>query len=593
MSVQITSVDEIDYSQPFVIFGECPEYPYQLTVEGSDTRGLISDYPEYISDFSVLVETGLFDYFTEILEKDGYSVYLLDSAMKVIDKHHEWSKPIEIEGLTLPSIGDKEGGLFPYQQYAIRKALEGNFLFFNHDTGTGKSITAAGGAQELFNRGQIDVVLFFTLRKNKINMMRAFNKTTKLRAVNIEGTKARRERMFKNEPADVYVMNYEKANFDFDILKERIGGLRVLFVLDEVQKILIHGKGNKPNKAGQGIKELIKVSGKDSHVWPMSATAINADPERYHHLFDKIPGKKNPLGSLTSYRTKYVKEEVYVRSGWGGEIKRIWNTFKIKEVRHVIAPYTHAVRKSDPGVREYFKETRLVPIPIQLSDEERGLYDLVKEIGSDDDPDLWGQYYRVLKYICNTTSTLAHSESAIAKAIVESVPDLEKIESSKMETLVDQLEEIRDQGDKVVVFSQYTNMGVFRISEALKKAKIKHVVHYGTGMTDKAAQMAQDEFKSDPSVTVFLSSDAGSHGLSFQEARYVIHFDFGQSYDLFKQRSDRIDRADSYLDGLTSYVYICEDTAEERSWKILNDRKKMGANIQGTIEEVARAELEG
>jgi SNF2 family DNA or RNA helicase len=158
-----------------------------------------------------------------------------------------------------------------------------------------------------------------------------------------------------------------------------------------------------------------------------------------------------------------------------------------------------------------------------------------------------------------------------------------------METFIDLVSSIKDQGDKVVAFTQYTNLGLFLIADELTKAGISYVTHYGTGMTDKEAQEAQDSFKADPSITVFLSSDAGSHGLSFQEARYVINYDLPYSFDLLTQRNDRIDRADSFLEGLTSYVLITEDTVEMRIWNIVNQRRLMSAAIQGTKEQFSRS----
>ncbi len=592
--LEIDTEDEIDTSSPFVVFGEAEQYPYQLMCLGLDSDQLIADYPTFLSNFSVLIETGLFDRFCEKLDEDGYRIYFFKSGKRVLRKHQEWSEPLLVEGLNLPDRGHTKGALFPYQMYAIRKGLDADldtkFLFANHGTGTGKSVTACAGAQELFNRGMIDVVFFFTLRKNKINMMRAFNNFTQLRAVNIEGTKAKRTKEFAKQDADVYVMNYEKANFDQKILQDRIAGKRVFFIFDEVQKILIH-KSGKPNLAGQGIASLIETAGKQPYmnVWPMSATVINADPERYFYLYSHAPGK-HPLKNITTYRKRFTERTEMNRTPWGSiDIKYIWDPQKLEEVRHIVAPWTHTVRKTDPGVREYFKDTKFEPVYIQLSDEDRELYELVKQAGSEDDEKLWGQYYRVLNYICNTAGSLKYSQSEIAKTIVESVPDLSSKTSSKMETLVEQVQSIKDQGDKSVVFTQYTNLGLFLIAEELENAGIKHVVHYGTGMTDKQAQMAQDEFKSDPSVTAFLSSDAGSHGLSFQEARYVINFDCPYSYDLLTQRNDRIDRADSYLDGLTSYVYICEDTVEERRWLINNERRSLAAATQGTIEQYSRS----
>ena len=86
---------------------------------------------------------------------------------------------------------------------------------------------------------------------------------------------------------------------------------------------------------------------------------------------------------------------------------------------------------------------------------------------------------------------------------------------------------------------------------------------------------------------MFLSSDAGAYGLNFQEARYVINYEPTYSWDTLMQRSERINRADSYLDGLTSYVYVTEDSVEERVWARCNERRELAAATQGTTEALS------
>jgi hypothetical protein len=50
------------------------------------------------------------------------------------------------------------------------------------------------------------------------------------------------------------------------------------------------------------------------------------------------------------------------------------------------------------------------------------------------------------------------------------------------------------------------------------------------------------------------------------------------------QRSNRIDRADSYLDGLTSYVFVTDDSVEQRVWDICNERRELASATLGTTE---------
>jgi SNF2 family DNA or RNA helicase len=122
---------------------------------------------------------------------------------------------------------------------------------------------------------------------------------------------------------------------------------------------------------------------------------------------------------------------------------------------------------------------------------------------------------------------------------------------------------------------------------------VPHVLHYGTGQSARESQAAQDRFKADPDITAFCSSDAGTHGLNLQEARYVINVDPTYSYDDLAQRNARIDRADSHLDGLTAYVLITEDSVEERVWDVCESRRQLAAAVQGTQEELSYGDHAG
>lgn len=597
--IEIQTLDEIDQGSVFVLIDEDPRYPDQLLVQTIDQDNLLYSYPEYISPYSVLIETGMWNSFSQRLTEDGWTVYVMPEAQRVVQKFEEWSKPLVVANYKLPNKPDgSPGALHPYQQYGLNKAMSSpnGFFFFNWGTGAGKGVAATAGAQELINQDKIDLVYVFTMRKMKINLMREFLTKTNLTARVIDGktyqknkkkysAKQDRAEQFAKQDAQVYVMNYEKAREDYEILEKRAKGKRVLFIFDEVQKILTYTQG-KPNLAGAGIRDLIR-SVKKPYVWPMSATVIGRDPERFWHLFN-LPVGANKLGLLSEFRSDYAPGEPQLgTSVWNREPVYEWQPELLEEVRHRIAPWTHSVRKSDPGVREFFKSTEFTILPVQLSDEDQKLYRLVEELGAED-PDNWGQYYRVLRYICNTAEGLHHSGSEVAQAISGAFPSLSTKTSAKMEALVNKVEEIRDSGEKVIVFSQFTNMGIFRIAEEFDRRGITYVLHYGTGMSDKQAQKAQDDFRANPDITVFLSSHAGGAGLSFERVKSVIVYELPYDYDITQQLLGRNDRANSELDIMTNYAFVCDGTVEERIRGINENRMLISSAIQGTTEEYSR-----
>lgn len=498
---------------------------------------------------------------------------------------------MDIRGFT-PPIRFEEGrevqALYPFQEEALERVFrESSYLFFNHATGTGKSVVAVAGMQEMINnRHEIDLALVFTLRLNKKNFVRTIERMTELRVKNIEGVKDARKKAYEKADFDVLVMNYEKAHFDFDELSALIEGKRVLFVFDEVQKILLI------NRAEKAMRQLVKVPS-FSAIWPMSASVVENDPWRFWRCFYFM--KPNPLGTQEDFKKRYVEKTILKDYGRYQEYVPVWNLEALKDIPERVVNYTHVVRKNDPEVRPFFKDTQLIVEKVQLSDQDRELYDIVLEAIRADFKQLSHlakvSYYQTLRLICNTSEALNVTDNQVAAFIRSQGLVFDSRTSAKFEMIIDKIKAIRDQGDKIVVFTHWVPLSLLPFSRRLTEEGISHVTHYGTGMTAREAQEAQDRFKGNPDVTVFLSSDAGSHGLNFQEAAYTINIECPHSYDLLMQRNNRIDRIDSYHQLLTNYVYVTEDSVEEQIWVVNDQRRQLSSTIQGTREEFGRINL--
>lgn len=584
----------VQAGEKIVVVEDSPDYVGNLTFGVmEDMVGFARTYSEYLSPYCVLNELFLLGPFLEKLEGDGWEVVFMPECQAALDQYARHSQELIVEGLKLGS------GLFPFQQYDLNQALERmpsakqrqTGYFFNWSPGAGKGTAAAAGAQELLvNRQEVDLVLFFTLRKMKTNMARRVEALTDLVAEVVDGTAAKRKKRYAAAEAHCYLLNYEKAHFDQGPLIDLIHGKRVLFILDETQKIL-YGENGSPTRARYGLEKLIHAGCKRAIVWAMSATVVKSSPLRYHDVFrvQEMNGR-NPLGTKESFLNTYAKEiEEIEIPGTNRSFTVIdWNKQALAEIPHLVAGATGVVRKTSPGVREFFQDMTTQVIDVQMSPEDRKLYEQIKA-DARKNPTKVMQYYALLRHVCNTPESLERSDSPLAAHYLATYPELiTSKNSSKMETVCEQLEQIVAAGDKAVVFCSRTHMGLFLISEELDRRKINHVNHYGTGMSDKQAQAAQDRFMEDPECSVFLSSDAGASGLNLQVARYVLNYDCPYDPDMLTQRNDRIDRADSHLTGLTAYVFITEDTIEERIWETQEERRQLSGITQGTVENLSR-----
>lgn len=588
-----------------VLVREHPEHPGYLLFDVGDDNAqqFYSTYREWMSRYLALNELFLLQPFCEKMTSDGYHVIFDPDSAAVLTDHRRWSLSLDIEGFDFTDRRTGEPGqLFDFQTFTLNRALEranarardDRFFFFGWGTGAGKTVAAAAGAQELFNRHQIDVVMAFTLRRMRINYKRFFDAATTLKTDLVEGSKDKRREIYSHQgPGQVWVNNYAKLRFDKALMADQIGDQRVLWILDEVQELTTAGNKNSWRK---GLDELVK--GRDI-VWPMTASAVEETPLKFRDIFELSNGSKpNPLGTSADFKHRYLKSEhrhrATTRHGgtfWITNYK--WDRAKLHEVRHRVGHCVQNARKSDPVVRDNFRGLQCERLPIQMSPEHREIYQYVQNLAEEayHNEESTLPHYNLLRYVANNAMGLHYTSEPLAVDILARFPQTHQSEfAAKLEVLGDQLEGIRDAGDKALVFTKWTHLGTNLIHDYLTRRRITHVTHTGD-MTDKAAQLAQDTFKADPEIHVFLSSDAGSHGLNLPEARYVINYECPYSYDILHQRNDRVDRADSHLDGYTAYVYITENTLEERIWDIMEERRAVAEATTGATEALSYGDL--
>lgn len=573
-----------------VVVVECsPEFPGQLIFQPlADPQLFWVRYDEWLSQYLVLNELFMARAFTEKLEADGYTVIFAANTTDILADYARWEAPLAIEGYDL----------HPFQSFSLNRALEraegrtatDRLYFWNWSTGAGKGYASPAGAKELFDRGHIDLVISCTLSKLKENSRREYANRAGLKAMINDGSKAQRTRGYLDDYVEVFVMNYEKFRVDEELITELVRDKRVLFVLDEAHRLLTE---ETPNKSRLALNRILKVC--TPTVWPMSATVVGGNPLRFRDVFD-LDGRpqENPLGSREEFLDRYAEnvKTIRTRTRSGGFFTFTaydWRLTELQEIRHRIGGATMAIRKTDPGVREQFQGLECLPIMVQATPEQRRLFDIIiahARVAKDNDETL-APYYLLLRLAAINPAVLALSDSPVAELIAAEHPDLmDSKHSAKIEVINDYLESIRESGDKAVLFCHWTNLGLLPLAEHLT---VPRVLHYG-GQSAGESQEAQDRFKADPDITCFASSDAGTHGLNMQCARYVINVDPTYSYDDLQQRNARIDRADSHLSGLTAYVFLVEDSVEERVWSICNQRRELAAAVQGTQEQLSYGE---
>jgi len=152
-----------------------------------------------------------------------------------------------------------------------------------------------------------------------------------------------------------------------------------------------------------------------------------------------------------------------------------------------------------------------------------------------------------------------------------SVEPFKEEASGKWELFKELLQEARDSGQKVVVFSQYLEM--LNIIEAyLKKQGIGFASLRGSSM-DRKDQVKR--FQEDPSCEVFVGSLLASGvGIDLTAASVVIHYDRWWNPAKEAQATDRVHRIGQNR-GVQVFKLITKDTIEERIDWLIKDKLRL------------------
>jgi SNF2 family DNA or RNA helicase len=178
-----------------------------------------------------------------------------------------------------------------------------------------------------------------------------------------------------------------------------------------------------------------------------------------------------------------------------------------------------------------------------------------------------------LKQICNHPMQFLQDGSAFT-------PE----RSHKLERLSDMLEEALADGDSVLIFSQFTEIG-----ESLQHYlhKEKHYPTYylhGGSSRKKREQMISDFQNPDSPPAVFiLSLKAGGVGITLTQANHVFHFDRWWNPAVENQATDRAFRIGQQKNVFV-HKFVTLGTLEERIDQMIEDKQKMADSIIGNDE---------
>lgn len=147
-------------------------------------------------------------------------------------------------------------------------------------------------------------------------------------------------------------------------------------------------------------------------------------------------------------------------------------------------------------------------------------------------------------------------------------------DSGKLELLFDLLEPILDNGEKVLLFTQYKEMGDILQKAIAEKFETNPLFLHGS-LNRKQREEMVESFQNFKHNQVFiLSLKAGGTGLNLTAAANVIHYDLWWNPAVESQATDRAYRI-GQKQNVMVYRLINQGTLEERIDEMINEKKHL------------------
>ena len=558
--------------------------------------------------------------FEDFLSSEGYGLEFVDEISASLYNKFK-SGLMETYEVNSPFL--ENNSLFIYQNIGLNfvwnqlKNPDLNRILIQWDTGAGKTLLSCLTSQRLFDEGKIDKILVFCKKIKQYDWEQEFKKMTHLSVTRVgDLARDKRHKLYQEDTNQVMVLNYEKVRSasltkvkgqrkkvrDYgrtDLLQilDMIKGQRVLIVIDEAQKI-----NSGTSLLGEGFEQLINQNRENTGVLALTATPYTTSPLNIRNIFATIsPGIAgvSDLG-IDQFKREYGLEFDYFGPYYAQQlVVKKWDHTKLPLLGKRHENWTHIAMKSDPDIAKQFPESMPKKIIYELSDIDREIYDFAERTAQENfDPENpvsgWSAV-DVLRMICNTTEGLLKSESKLAKEIVENYEKHLKTENSaKYQLIENELENYFDNGDKAVLFTFWTNGTLFPYLRALRE-KFKGVPIlpiWGVGMKEDEAHQNIRQFNETRGPAVLLTSDVGQEGLNLY-APYLWNIEVPRTYAEYKQRKDRINRADSKSKGIShTWIYrpVASNTIEERIEAKVLRRRREAESIRGVADELSNME---
>ncbi|MBE0696929.1 MAG: DEAD/DEAH box helicase, partial [Anaerolineaceae bacterium] len=284
----------------------------------------------------------------------------------------------------------------------------------------------------------------------------------------------------------------------------------------------------------------------------------------------------------------YLGTKEAFRANYALPIERYNDPEAAQKLRQIVGPFILRRVKTDPTVIQDLPDKVETKIYCNLSEEQATLYqavveDALKKVDESTGMNRRGNVLSMLmqlKQVCNHPVQFLHQvgESGHPPAAEMAV------RSGKLERLIEMLEELLEEGDRALIFSQFAEMGEL-LAKVLPQALGVPVLFLHGGVPARARDGLIRRFQEEangPPVFI-LSLKAGGTGLNLTRANHVFHFDRWWNPAVEDQATDRAFRIGQKRN-VQVHKYITVGTLEEMIDEMIESKKGLAESIIGSGE---------
>ena len=350
--------------------------------------------------------------------------------------------------------------------------------------------------------------------------------------------------------ADIILSTYGVVRSDADILKKQ--KWQVL-VIDEAQNI--KNSDTAQSKAIHSIPANCHIA--------MSGTPVENRLSEFWSIIDFT--NKGYLGSAKDFSESYAKP-----------IQKYGDSHVAERFRKVTAPFMMRRLKTDKSIISDLPDKIERNELASLTPEQTALYQetvnkcmaVIESMEGEDSQTLFKrqglilQMMLALKQICNHPTQYLKDNRMDATL------------SGKTEMLLDMLRSIIDADEKVLIFTQFREMGDL-LRHFIRTTLDEEPMFYHGGCSLKQRQEMVDRFQNNHNDRIFiLSLKAAGTGLNLTAATHVIHYDLWWNPAVEAQATDRAYRIGQHKN-VQVHRFITQNTFEERIDAMIQEKKHL------------------